>query len=168
MTDTMAARLMAKMRGTAEPETSEPKGDATALEIQRRMRGDTTEHREMVSDLHKANAQGEKEYRAALQKRVRELRSAGVQYPEITARTQLQRESQARSEAEQRRTVHEHAAAVSRDASQAAVWESRAAKPVVPRGEIPAGTSVNDHTYLANRDRVSERLMAQRYRANGN
>lgn len=47
------------------------------------------------------------ESRAELRKRVRELRSQGVQYPEATARTQLQREAQRRSEAEQRRDVHE-------------------------------------------------------------
>lgn len=47
------------------------------------------------------------EYRAALRTRVKELRSQGVQYPEATAREQLQRESQRRSEAEERRDVHE-------------------------------------------------------------
>ncbi|MGD6762237.1 hypothetical protein ACOKM5_25230 [Streptomyces sp. BH097] len=48
-----------------------------------------------------------KEYREALRTRVRALRSQGVQYPEATAREQLQRESQRRSEAQQRREVHD-------------------------------------------------------------
>lgn len=47
------------------------------------------------------------EYREAFRTRVRELRSQGVQYPEAAAREQLQRDAQRRSEAQQRREVHD-------------------------------------------------------------
>ncbi|WP_405860146.1 hypothetical protein OG407_20935 [Streptomyces sp. NBC_01515] len=162
MTDTRAAQIMATMRGGQQDEAADDsKVDPTTLVIQRQMRGEPRGY----DGIHAANAQGEKEYQAALQKRTRELREQGVQYPEFAARTQLQRESRARKEAELRRTVHEHAAAVSRDLSQAEMWEERANQPVVSRREIQPGTSVNEVAQIQTRDRVSEKLMAQRYRA---
>jgi hypothetical protein len=48
-----------------------------------------------------------KEYRERLRTRVRELRSQGVEYPEATARQELQRDAQRRAEQRQRREVHD-------------------------------------------------------------
>jgi len=101
MTDDTAARLMARMRGTAESQAPEGATKVGAA------------HGEVRDQLLRYSAgsvppAGEPdEYRAALHKRARELRAQGVSYPESGARTELHMEAQARSEKESRRAVHE-------------------------------------------------------------
>lgn len=105
-----------------------------------------------------------KEYQAALHKRAQELRTLGVQYPEATARVQLQRESQARSEEAERRAAYEHMNATANAHAEAErqEWEKRAAKPLTSRTPQAGDPYVipGDHS-AGNRDRVAEKLMAQ-------
>ncbi|WP_445270552.1 hypothetical protein [Streptomyces sp. DSM 41634] len=159
MSNYTAALLMAQMRGLPQPvREQEPKVDATTLEVQRRLRGNAD-----YSAIHESNAKGQREYEAAVRKRTQELRSQGVPYAEHVARRQLRDEAQQRSEAEQRRQVHEQMRQQAAT-SEREKWERRASAPLVPKGAIPPGTSVNDHSYITTRDRASEKLMAQ---ANG-
>lgn len=77
MADDMATRLMAKMRGSAQREEPEPvTTDPTTLALLRQARGETD-----YSYVHEANSKGQAEFRAAVQKRARELQGQhGLSY----------------------------------------------------------------------------------------
>ncbi|TQE24858.1 hypothetical protein Sipo8835_32615 [Streptomyces ipomoeae] len=108
MADNMAAMLMAKMRGgrtqredDAEPATTDP----TTLALLRQARGDTD-----YSYVHEANAKGQTEFRAAVQKRARELQSQhGLSYSFAEARAlrELGEERRATVERDRRRASYD-------------------------------------------------------------
>ncbi|MGW0750276.1 hypothetical protein [Streptomyces sp. NPDC002587] len=154
--------IMQAMRGDATRyEGREPEPDPTALAMLRHMRGD-----EDHSAIHTANAEGQRQYEAAVRKRAQELRAQNVPHAEQVARTQLQNEAQQRSEAERKRRVHESVAELNRRSAEREHWENRANRPLrgdrTPEPGAPYVTPNGQNGY--HRDRTSERLMAQ---ANG-
>lgn len=159
-----AEEIMARMRGTAERETPEPKADATTLALLSQVRGNTD-----YSHVHETNAQGEKEYRAALQKRVRELRARDVPYAEATARAQLQREAQTRSEEEQRRALYQQMIDDGRTERERKLKEAKeaASRPArarfLPNGRPAPGTTVNDLIQDGSRNSMAEKLRVAYY-----
>ncbi|MGV9238001.1 hypothetical protein [Streptomyces nigra] len=112
-----------------------------------------------------ASVQEPQEYREALRARVRKLREEGVSYPEATAREQLQREAQARTDAAQRRAVHDAMTAQTEreNEGEGEKWAKRANAPLLSRTPQPGDPYVipDEGRSSATRDRVSERLMAQ-------
>lgn len=105
--------------------------------------------------------------REALRTRVRKLREQGVSYPEATAREQLRREAEARTEDTQRRAVHVAMTAQTERENQGEgeKWAKRANAPLLSRTPQPGDPYViaDEGRSSATRDRVSERLMAQYY-----
>ncbi|MDH2388389.1 hypothetical protein QCN29_06235 [Streptomyces sp. HNM0663] len=106
MADTMAARLMATMRGDdSRYEAPEPKADATTLALLRQGRDEDTA--QYAATVHKSNAEARQEHERAVRKRAQELRAQGVHHPESTARMELHIAAQRRSEQDERRAVYE-------------------------------------------------------------
>ncbi|MFM9633865.1 hypothetical protein ACKI10_40715 [Streptomyces galilaeus] len=106
MTDDMAARLMAKMRGPAQREEPEPvTTDATTLALLRQARGDTD-----YSYVHEANAKGQAQFQAAVQKRARELvgqHGLSWSFAEARALRELREEQRVTNERNQRRATYD-------------------------------------------------------------
>ncbi|GAA0671516.1 hypothetical protein GCM10009535_59040 [Streptomyces thermocarboxydovorans] len=106
MTDTMAARLMATLRGDdSRYEAPEPKADATTLALLRQGRDEDTA--KYAATVHKSNAEGRQEHERAVHKRASELRAQGVHHPESTARMELHMAAQKRSEEAERKAVYD-------------------------------------------------------------
>ncbi|RKS06691.1 hypothetical protein DFP74_2334 [Nocardiopsis sp. Huas11] len=136
----------------------------TVLEAMRRGAGVSDEGRDGNRSLFK----GIDEERSAIQKRERELRAQNVPNAAQVARKEFA-DAHAKRYADERKkslrtamdAIHERE---SREA-RAKYWGERAEAPIVPSGEIPPGTPINE--VKAPRDRVSEKLMAQLYHLKG-
>ncbi|WP_329276234.1 hypothetical protein [Streptomyces sp. NBC_01451] len=106
MADDMATRLMAKMRGSAQREEPEPvTTDPTTLALLRQARGETD-----YSYVHEANSKGQAEFRAAVQKRARELQGQhGLSYAFAEARAlkELREEQRVTNERDRRRASYD-------------------------------------------------------------
>lgn len=106
MTDDMAARLMAKMRGTREDAPEEPRLDPTTVALMEQASRGSVDY----SSVHEANAKGQAEFERAVRRRAAELRRGSpldTRDLEGVARQQLQREAQARSEVASRRATYD-------------------------------------------------------------
>lgn len=107
MTDDMAARLMAKMRGSAQREEPEPvTTDATTLALLQQAGAGSVDY----SDIHEANAKGQAEFQAAVQKRARELvgqHGLSWSFAEARALRELREEQRVTTERNQRRATYE-------------------------------------------------------------
>lgn len=106
MTDDMAARLMAKMRGNREDiAEAKPKLDPTTEALMRQARGDTD-----YSYVHESNAKGQATYRAAVQKRARELQGQhglSWSFAEARALRELGEEQRVTQERDRRRATYD-------------------------------------------------------------
>lgn len=106
MTDDMAARLMAKMRGNREDVAEAgPKLDPTTEALMRQARGDTD-----YSYVHESNAKGQAQFQAAVQKRARELvgqHGLSWSFAEARALRELGEEQRVTKERDRRRATYD-------------------------------------------------------------
>lgn len=107
MTDDMAARLMAKMRGSAQREEPElVTTDATTLALLQQAGAGSSDY----SSVHEANAKGQAQFQAAVQKRARELvgqHGLSWSFAEARALRELREEQRVATERNQRRANHQ-------------------------------------------------------------
>ncbi|MCX5524152.1 hypothetical protein OG342_14945 [Streptomyces bobili] len=107
MADDMAARLMAKMRGNREGAPVEPTklDPTTAALMEQASRGSAD-----YSSVHEANAKGQAQFQAAVQKRARELvgqHGLSWSFAEARALRELREEQRVTNERDRRRATHE-------------------------------------------------------------
>ncbi|MFM9604186.1 hypothetical protein [Streptomyces turgidiscabies] len=107
MTDDMAARLMAKMRGNREDVAEAgPKLDPTTAALMEQASRGSTDY----SSVHEANAKGQAQFQAAVQKRARELvgqHGLSWSFAEARALRELREEQRVATERNQRRATYE-------------------------------------------------------------